>query len=432
MKKLSIALFTVSYFSGAVYAVTASNSDSDFGASVFIGAEQTDNALKSKEDEISELQYRIGGTAFADYENDYLALNANYTLSEMHYDKDTQDKRTTTMGRTELTFGKPYQTFDLKIQHSIQRLPKHSDALDLDSENDEKQILSIQPGFHKRIGRVGYVFANANATEVDYRFEENKNSSRSGGTLGLVHNFSPIDSVSLYVSQTDIEFEYNSEVDYSQAMAVAAFERQLRKINYRIEAGQSRTDSVRLGVSDDPYYMLRINYRADYHRVDFTANQQVTDSSRGFNANGIPGETSWGSDVTSEEVDQVLLRHAEVRWTTTALCGRCNFYVSAYGDSHEFQSSEREEERLGGTMGLSYRLSRNAQVGMSMSRLDQEVKSTTGESNYILDQITAHYTYSFINGLRLRVFAAEQDRSAADNNNEYTEFRAGVSVGYTF
>src|SRR5690606_25716098 len=151
------------------------------------------------------------------------------------------------------------------------------------------QMLSIQPGFHKRITGADNFFVNANATEVDYRFEEHKNSSRVGGTIGLMHGFSAVDSLTVYVSQTEVEFEFIPEVDYSQTMAVVAFDARLRKINYRIEAGQSRTDSKQLGVSDDPYYALQLNYDADYHQIGFSFNQQMTDSSRGFDAGTMPG-----------------------------------------------------------------------------------------------------------------------------------------------
>lgn len=432
MKNSPIAILAASYMSASAFAAPVNNVGNDFGASIFLSAEQTDNALKSKEDEVSELQYRVGAAVFADYENDYVELNANYSLSEMRYEKDTQEARTTTIGRTDFTLGKPHNAFDLKVSHSIQKLPKFSGALDLEENNDEKQILSIQPGFHKRITGADNFFVNANATEVDYRFEEQKNSSRVGGTIGVMHGFSAVDSLTVYVSQTEVEFEFNPEVDYSQTMAVVAFDARLRKINYRIEAGQSRTDSKQLGVSDDPYYAFQLTYGADYHQIDFSFNQQMTDSSRGFDAGTLPGDIAMGSDVTAEQVDQVLLRHLELRWTTTAFCSRCTFDVSVYRDEHEYQSLERDEERLGGALGLSYQLSRNAKIGIGASRVEQDVTRVTNNTQYTLDQVTAYYNYAFSNGLNVRVFAAEYERSTEDENGEYSELRAGITIGYRF
>lgn len=432
MKTSPIAILAASYMSTAVVAAPINDSGNDFGASIFVGAEQTDNALKAKEDEISELQYRLGATVFADYENDYVALNTNYSLSEMRYEKDTQEARTTTIGRTDFTLGKPHNAFDLKVSHSIQKLPKFSGALDLEENNDEKQILSVQPGFHKRITGADNFFVNANATEVDYRFEEHKNSSRVGGTIGLVHGFSPIDSLTVYASQTEIEFEFSPEVDYSQTLAVVAFDSRLRKINYRVEAGQSRTESDRLGVSNDPYYALQFNYDADYHQIGLSFNQQVTDSSRGFDAGVLPGEIGMGNDVTADQVDQVLLRHLELHWTTTTFCGRCTFDVRVYRDEHDYQSLEQNEERLGGALGLGYQLSRNARIGINASRVKQDVMRVTNDTQYTLNQFTAFYNYAFSNGLSLRVFATEYERSAEDDNAEYSELRAGASISYRF
>ncbi len=434
MKKSPIAILAASCASAVAFAAPANTNKagSDFGASVFVSAQQTDNALKSKEDKISELQNQLGATVFAAYENDYIALNSDYSLSEMRYEKDSQQARTSTVGRTDFTLGKPHHSFDLNISHSLQKLPKFSGALDLEENNDEKQVLSVQPGFRTRITPADNFFINANATEVEYRFEEQKNSSRRGGTVGLVHGFSAVDSLTVYVSQTDITFDFNPDVDYKQTMAVVAFDTRLRKINYRIEAGQSRTDSSRLGVSDDPYYVFQLNYDAGYNQLTFAFNQQVTDSSRGFDAGTMPGEIASGSDVTADQVDQVLLRHAELRWSSGALCGRCDFYISAYRDEHEYQSLDRNEERFGAALGLNYQLSRNARVGANISRADQDLMSSINQNKYTLDQLTAYYNYSFVNGLNIRLFATEYKRSAEASIDEYSELRAGITVGYRF
>jgi hypothetical protein len=432
MKSSPIAILTASYISVAAVAAPENTNGSEFGASVFLSSQHTDNALKSNDNKISELQNQLGAAVFSDYENDYLALNADYSVSEMRYEKDSQKTRTTTIGRTDFVLGKPHNAFDLKVSHSIQKLPKFSGALDLEENNDEKQILSVQPGFHKRITAVDNLFINANATEVDYRFEEHKNSSRRGGTLGVIHNFSAVDSLTIYASTTDVEFEYSPDVDYSQTMAVIAFESRLRKLGYRLEVGQSRTDSSMTGISEDPYYSLAINYDADFHQIGVRLNQLVTDSSRGFDAGVIAGDYDLGNDITAEQVDQVLLRHVDVRWESNALCSRCNFYISAYRDQHEFLSSDREEERIGAALGFAYRLSPKARIGINASRVEQEQENETNNSEYTLEQLTAYYRYSFVNGLDLRLSVAEHERSAANENEEYTELRAGITVSYRF
>src|SRR5690606_24628909 len=124
--------------------------------------------------------------------------------------------------------------------------------------------------------------------------------------------------------------------------------------------------------------------------------------------------------------------HVDVRWESNALCSRCNFYISAYRDQHEFLSSDREEERIGAALGFAYRLSPKARIGINASRVEQEQKNETNNSEYTLDQLTAYYRYSFVNGLDLRLSVAEHERSAANENEEYTELRAGITVSYRF
>ncbi len=432
MKKSPIAFLIAAYSSASALAAPTESVAQDFGATLSLSAQHTDNALKTETDKLSEQQNQLAASAFAIYNNEYLALDANYAVSEMRYEKDSQQPRTRTIGKTDLVLGKAHNPFDLKISHSIQKLPKTSTALELEEEIDEKQILTVQPGFRTRITGADNFFINANATEVRYRFEEQKNSSRTGGSAGITHGFSAVDSLTFYVTQSDVEFEFNPDVDYSQTMAVLALDTRLRKLSYRIEAGQSRTDSSRLGKNNDPYYALDINYDTGLHRFALSANQQITDSSRGFSAGTMPGEITGGSDVTADQLDQVLLRHAELRWTSSALCGRCNAYLSVFRDEHEFQSLERDEERSGGALGLSYQLSRNATLGVNASRTEQVVGGTVNDNEFTLDQLTLYYNYAFSGGVRLRLFGTQYERSAEDNFGNYEELRAGITLGYTF
>lgn len=432
MKKSPIALLIAACTSATAAAAPTAPAGQDFGATLSLSAQHTDNALKTETDKLSEQQNELAASAFAIYNNEYIALDANYAVSEMRYEKDSQQARTRTIGKTDLVVGKTHNPFDLKISHSIQKLPKTSTALDLEEETDEKQILTVQPGFRTRITGADNFFINASATEVEYRFEEQKNSSRTGGSVGIIHGFSAVDSLSFYVTQSDVEFEFSPDVDYSQTMAVLAFDTRLRRLSYRIEAGQSRTDSSRLGQNDDPYYALQANYDAGLHQLEFSANQQITDSSRGFSASDVPGEISGGSDVTAEQLDQVLLQHMQLRWSSTALCERCTSYISVFRDEHEFQSLARNEERTGGALGMAYQLSRNATLGLNATRTEQRVDASANEGEFTLDQLTLYYSYAFSGGIRLRLFGMQYERSTEDNLGDYEELRAGITLGYNF
>lgn len=432
MKPTPLALLIAAYASAPVIAAPAQSVGQDFGATLSVSAQHTDNALKAEADKLSEQQNEFSAGAFAIYNNEYISLDANYAVSERRYEKDSQQPRTRTIGKTDLVLGKAHNPFDLKVSHSIQKLPKTSTALDLEEETDEKQILTVQPGFRTRITGADNFFINASATEIEYRFEEQKNSSRTGGTAGITHGFSAVDSLTFYVTQSDVEFEFSPEVDYSQTMAVLALDTRLRKLSYRIEVGQSRTDSSRLGKNDDPYYSFQANYDTGLHQISLAANQQITDSSRGFNANGLPGEIPIGSDVTADKLDQVLLRHTELRWSTAALCGRCSGNISLFRDEHQFQSLERDEERLGGALGLSYQLSRNARLGLNVSRTEQTSGDEVNEGEFTLDQFTLYYSYAFSGGVHLRLFGTQYERSSDDNLGNYEELRAGITLGYTF
>lgn len=433
MNKKPIPLLAAAIVSGSVFAAPTETTRNDVGGSVFATSEQSDNGLKSNSDEIDEQQNQFGAQAFALYENNYVTLDSNYSFSERRFEKESQEDRTTTIGRTDLTIGKLHHLFDLKLSHSREKLPKYSGALDLESNSDEKQIITIEPGFHSRIGSADMLFITGNATEVDYRFEEQKNSARQGGLIGLVHGISPVDTFSIYLSQTDIEFEFSPQIDYRMLMAVASFESTLRELKYKIELGQTRTESDSAGKSDDPYYQITINYQRGYNQIDFRANQQVTDSSLGVGT-GLPGDDIGGgnNDVTAENLDQVLVNRAELRWTTDVLCGRCSAYVNFYVDDQDYQTLARDEKNKGVGFGVRYKMSADSTIGITGTRIKEELMGAVVDDEYTLDQITAYYNYDFTSGFNLRVFVTENERRSLEVENEYKELRVGATIGYRF
>lgn len=435
MNKTPIALLIAFYASASTVAAPTESSRNDLGGALFVTAAQSDNALKSSDTEpqIKEQQNQLGAQVFALYENDYLTLDSDYSLSESRYEKESQQDRTTTIGRTDLTIGKSHHLFDLKLSHSREKLPKYSGALDLESNQDEKQLLSVQPGFHTRLTPADMLLINVSATEVDYRFEELKNSSRKGGYIGLIHGFSAIDALSLYVSDTDIEFEFNPQIDYRMTIAVVAFESRLRKLNYKVELGQTRTDSNNAGKSDDPYYQLKAKYQGGYNQLDFSLGQRMTDSSFGVDSDLGGGELNGGAaDISAEQLDQILLQRAEVRWTSDAICGVCSFYLNVFMDDQDYQTLARDEKNNGAGLGFSYQLSRAATLGLSASRMTEELTQAATDTEYTLDQLTAYFNYNFVSDFNIRVFVTENERSSLELNDEYKELRAGATLGYRF
>lgn len=431
MKLSKIALWVAASIGTPALAALTEVPKNDFGGSIGIKAEHTDNALKEAEASISEQQDQYSAGLFAVYSNDYLSLNTDYAVSEMRYTKDSQEPRLNRIGQSEFLLGKAHHPAELKISHSVQRLPVTSAALDLEANTDEKQVFSAQPGIRLRLSQADTIYLIGNATEVDYRFDEQKNSSRTGATLGFSRGLSPVDTLSLIVTQNDIEFEFSPDVDYSLTMAVLALETRLRRLTYRIELGQSRSDSSRNGVSEDPYYAIQLGYNAGHHQFSFAANQQMTDSSRGFDS-GMESGGLGGSDVTAEQLDQVLINHADATWSSGVLCGRCQISISAFRDEHQYQTLGRDEERLGLNLSFNYQLTRRSTIGLQGARMDQQFVGSVNQRDYVMDQFTLSYRYRFMDGVNLGVFATQAERVGKVDADSYDELRGGMSLGYQF
>ena len=404
------------------------------GGSLRILSEETDNALKNSVDEFSERQDVISANAVAIYENDLVALDANYSISNRRYAKDSQAERTSTLGNTELRLGKDHNLFELLMSHSIQKVLASAELVDLEENNDERQILTAQPMLHTSRDSANVLFVQGDLTDIDYRFEEERNSSRKGGSAGWQRALSSVDKLILAATHTDVEFDLAPQANYQMQTATLSYGAKLRQLSYLIELGQSRTESDAGVDQSKPYYSGQLNFDTGYNQYMLSASQKISDSSYGVGARGIDDSGEPPTDSGSRNQEQMLVRLAEASWTTTLLCDRCRVSTQLYGNEREYLGVKREERSIGASIGLSYRLSNASTIGIKANRREQTFLQVVAEDrdDFTLDSINMYYNYQFANSLSARLLLSQEEQTSEDLTREYNEFRAGISLAYTF
>jgi hypothetical protein len=405
------------------------------GATLRLLSENSDNALRTSVDEFSERQDSASADLAALYENDFLALNSRYSVSNNHYAEDSQEDRTSVLGSSEFRLGKSYQLAELVISHSSEKVLSSAGLINLDQNNDERQTLVVQPILHTSNDSANVFFVQGNATEVNYRFDELRNSSRQGFVGGWQHAFTAVDTLSLSATQTDVEFDALPEVNYKMRVVTLNYSAKLRRLQYLLEVGHSSTDSEAGRDQSEPYYRVEANFENGYNQYRLTASQKISDSSFGAGVSGFdqspPGEMG---DVGSINQEQMLVRLAEASWTTAVLCSRCELSLQLTSDDREYLDSLRHEELLSANLGVTYLLSNAARLGVKLNRREQSFARIASESrsDFTLDGVSMFYEYRFANGISTRLIASQNEQTSDDLARVYKEGRVGMVVTYRF
>jgi len=404
------------------------------GGSLRVSSEETDNALKTPADEVSERQDTISAGAVAIYENDLMALDSRYSLSNNRYSEDSQEERTSILGSTQLRLGKDHHLVELLMSHSRQKVLASAELVDLEENNDERQILLVQPMLHTSRDSADVLFIQGNMTEVDYRFDETRNSSRTGGAAGWQRALSPVDNIGLVANFTDVEFDTAPQANYQMQMFTFNYGVKLRRLSYTIDLGHSSTEAESGDDHSAPYYSGQLNFDTGYNEYSLSASQKMSDSSFGAGSIDIDGGEAPPGDTGSPNQEQMLVRLVEAGWVTAALCERCSVSVHVVGSEREYLGVKREERSVGATIGLSYQLSNAATFGIRANRREQKFAQVEAENreNFTLNDVNVYYNYQFANGISARLLLSQEEQTSEDLAREYDELRAGISLAYTF
>lgn len=404
----------------------------ELGGSIAVLSGKSDNALKSNENKIDERQDELQLNVSGDYTNEAVHFEAKYKASAMRFAEDSQENEEFLQGDSSLLFGKAHHPAELLITHSRKTLLDTPDEIALTNNQDEREIVSLSPTLRTKIGTSDSLFITGTATQVSYLQNQILDSARTGATLGWVRGISSIQSFRVVAQQTDVEFDNFNGADYTYSSAVLVYATQLRYLSYSLKVGHNESNPEIGANYNGPTYGVSIGYKSGFHEINLESNQAITDSSLGGgnspSIDGVPN--SDGSRPNS--VDQIERLNTELRWETFILCDQCNLFASIYQRDEDYLALEQTAKTQGVAAGFSYRLSKASTVSMRSSKNRQRYTQLDIGNDYDLRLSSIEYSYRFISGVGLRLFAQQEKRTGDVLSQRYVENYFGGGVDYAF
>lgn len=411
--------------------VSAQSNANDFGASLSANSLMSDNTTKTANDPVEERQdvYRLGVTA--NYLNELIDANVNYNLYAQKFAEHSQPDDEYLDGSSNLEFGKEHDPLGLVLSHSSRMLLQSPDAVDLIENQQEREIISAAPILRKRVFGADTIFLQGQATLVSFPDDDSQDSKRNSLSLGWTHPLSKISMLQFSAQQSDVNFDSQPTSDYSLDNVMAAYSAQLRKLNYRIEVGYNKL-SRELGENQGaPSYDASVGYATGYHQFNFSLGREITDTSFGSGnineATPIPG-----GDGLAQNIDQIDRKKANLDWQTTLICGRCSFSVGLSYVEDDYLERDDTSVNIYARSAFTYALSNASSLTLRMDRSKYDFENDLIGSNYSMNYFSLEYSYRFLNGFDVNLFARKEERDADQVLSNYDENVYGAGVGYYF
>lgn len=402
-----------------------------FGGAISGNSLISDNSTKTAQEPIEERQdvYQLNLTT--NYDNWLIDLDADYQLYAQKFAKKTQSDDEYVDGSTALIFGKERDPFGLELHHSSRMLLQTPDAIDLLENMDEREIISAAPIARLRLFDADTLFVRGDFSQVSFKENDSQDSKRNGASLGWIHPLSVTDVVQLTAQKSEIKFDQQPESDYTLTNAMLSYAVQLRKLNYRIEVGYNETSPEVGEEQGEPAYRAELGYISGYNSFSLSFSQQITDTSFGDGNTYDPSEIPAG-DGLSQELDLLDRQKADVNWTTSAICERCSFSIGGGLEDDDYLMSDEASRNVYARSAFIYSLSKSARVEFSANRSKYDFEGTGVMADYVVNYFSLKYSYRFVNGIDIDVFARREDRDSDTENSSYDENIYGAGLGYFF
>jgi len=400
------------------------------GGAVSVNTLMSDNTTKAAHP-IEERQDVYQANLTLDYTNWLIEANADYGFYAQKFTENSQTDEQYVDGSAALVFGKEQDPFGLELNHSRRMLLQTPDAIGLVENMDEREIISAAPIARARIFAADTLFLRGEFSQVNYLEDDAQDSKRDGASMGWIHPLSATDILQLSAQQTNVTFDQQPESDYQLANAMLSYAVQLRKLNYRIEAGYNET-SPEVGEKEGaPAYKAELGYSSGYSNFSVALSQRLTDTSFGDGNAYDPSDIPSG-DGRTQGLELIDRKTADVTWNTDVICSRCAFSIGTSWEDDTYLESDEASRNLYTHTAFIYSFSNAASVEFRADRSKYDFDNSETMDDYLIDYFSFKYSYRFLNGIDVELFARKEDRDSDTESRSYTENTYGAGLGYFF
>lgn len=403
----------------------------DLNAGISLTSENTDNALRTVDNKISENQNSVTLNVQASHQGNAVDFSSGYTASQTQFSEDSQESRGLLTGQSSLQVGQASSPISLSVNHSRQLILIDPAADVLLNNLDEREILEVRPEWNLRLSSVDYVLLAGIYEKIGFGEQSLRNSTRQGAEVQWARRTSAIGDLSLSATNTNVEFDEVPGFEYKLQSLMLRHETRLRRLRYVLGVGYNQ--SIQSGEEfGGASYELDASFTYPTMSFGARASQTITDISRD---NGNQQPLNGEPDVfgTFPQVDQLELTTADIYWDYNGLCERCNLNLSLGTREDSFNNFvEQNSERTTIGTQFSYRQNQRSTLSFSYNKSETNfVDPLLG--SFDTASIQATYTYLIGRALDIQFMVKNLERTTLGVDSRVAEEnRVGISLGYQY
>lgn len=402
----------------------------ELGGHISVSSGESDNAFKSATNFLSERQDTYEAGLAGRYNNQYLSATAEYTGQDKRFAKGSQEDRSFLDGSSSLLLGSLSSPVDLQVKHSQRTLLSAPDDLNITTNQDEREIISVIPRIRKRITDADLLSLSADYSQIEYAKNELNNSTRTLGELSWLHSISRVSDIRFLAQQSDISFDNFEFADYRYSNSAIVYSTSLRKLSYSLMVGYNKSEREIGGDYSGSTYSFNASYKAPLHTFKLISGRSITDSSMG--GGNVQSVNQNPNSDGAHRVDQIERTNTELSWSTEFICSKCSADISLHQNSDDYLVLGDEGRQQGGAFTFAYAFTKKSRLSYRISDMKQEFSGSLVGRDYTYQTQSVEYEFKFTDSLGFRAFYEREDRDSDSNQRTYIEEFVGAAVTYSF
>ena len=402
----------------------------------------TDNARRIDTGNLSERQDRLSLSTDISHQNSWLSANIGYRLTQLLFDKDSQDDRLELDGQADLLFGNEAGRFNVSLNNSKRQVLSNPSQTAIADNLQTRDVTTVEPRFNIFQDQADTFSITGTYSIVNFDRNESAQASfdttTSGGSLSWARKISKVDTLTLSAQHLDVEYDDLVGQDYQYQSAVLSYSTQLRQLSYTIAAGYN-VSKPDIGEEDSsPRWEISAQYNSGANVFSFLSEASQTDPSRGNQNQLLLGSTdqlSLGNGITTIAGTFDRKSHT-FTWANTSLCNRCTFALTGSLSSEDYSeqaTSNNDNDQLLASISWSYQLSRISDLSASFTYTDTDFDSASAPlSGFDSNTIQIGYSRQIAENFSLRLNASQTDRSGEVTSGDFDETSVSVAASYQF
>ncbi|ARN74509.1 hypothetical protein [Oceanicoccus sagamiensis] len=406
--------------------VAANSFGLEINASAGLQAEHSDNMTKVPANKRSDLKSTVSASINALHKGEKLTLDLSYRGDHSTYQQDSFDDETRVNGNGSLVYEQIDQQLIWTLENSRKNVIKNKALNDVEENREDRSISKASVDLILRPTSVDSITLTPSYTDIKYEDTDDQDSERVGGVLSWNHALSKIDSFGLRVNYDDVTFDRDI-FDYEYYLYTVNYQAQLAKLSYAIAVGVNESKRV----SDDydgQYIKANAAYKLNAGVFDLAVLQELTDTSRGTNNEGVSESSS-----DFELIDVFERRNIELSYNNQAICNSCNIELTLSYEDEDYEFLPRDNEEYQLSVGLSYQWTRLISLNVKTEWQDVSFSNQVlGQGDYEGVAYRTGLNWQVAAKLLTSVYMAYEDREFDSGVRDYDELKGGVSINYSF